>query len=254
MAVADTNGPDQGRDIVIDVDLSKRTSELADENLALLDEHGVQAIDVLGSVGSGKTTLIQQMVRRLKDRYCVAVIAGDITTRIDADRIEVEGVEVLQIQTGGACHLDGEIVRRALERLDLDELDLVIIENVGNLICPAAFPVGTQKRLLLLSVTEGPYMAIKHPIMVRQADVAVINKVDLAEAMEVDVEQLAEDIRSVHPRIDVVSAVARAGEGIDGVIDVLGLSDERTDRSVRATDGDDCTDRSSRATGGDVDA
>jgi hydrogenase nickel incorporation protein HypB len=221
--VADTNTPDEGRDIVIDVDLSKRTSELADENLALLEEHGVQAIDVLGSVGSGKTTLIQQMVRRLKDRYAVAVIAGDITTRIDAERIEVEGVEVLQIQTGGACHLDGEIVRKALDRVDLDEIDLLIIENVGNLICPAAFPVGSHTRLLLLSVTEGPYMAVKHPIMVRQADVAVINKVDLAEAMEVDVEKLAEDVRSVHPQIKVATTSARAGEGIDDVIDALGL-------------------------------
>ncbi|MFO8081252.1 MAG: hydrogenase nickel incorporation protein HypB [Armatimonadota bacterium] len=221
--MADTNAPDAGRDIVIDVDLSKRTSELADENLALLEEHGVRAIDVLGSVGSGKTTLIQQMVRRLRDDYRIAVIAGDITTRIDAERIEVEGVEVLQIQTGGACHLDGEIVRRALDRLDLDEIDLLIIENVGNLICPAAFPVGSHTRMLLLSVTEGPYMAVKHPIMVRQADVAVINKIDLAEAMEVDVDALAEDIRSVHPQITVASVAARAGEGIEDVIDALGL-------------------------------
>jgi hydrogenase nickel incorporation protein HypB len=221
--VTDTNAPDEGRDIVIDVDLSKRTSELADENLALLEEHGVQAIDVLGSVGSGKTTLIQQMVRRLKYDSRIAVIAGDITTRIDAGRIEVEGVEVLQIQTGGACHLDGNIVRRALDRLDLDEIDLLIIENVGNLICPAAFPVGSHTRMVLLSVTEGPYMAIKHPIMIRQADVAVINKMDLAKAMEVDVEKLAEDIRSVHPQIKVVSTAARAGEGIEDVIDALGL-------------------------------
>jgi hydrogenase nickel incorporation protein HypB len=221
--VADTNAPDEGRDIVIDVDLSKRTSELADENLALLDEHNVRAIDVLGSVGSGKTTLIKELVRRLKDRYAIAVIAGDITTRIDAERIEVEGVPVVQIQTGGACHLDGEIVRRGIERLDLDAIDLLIIENVGNLICPAAFPVGSHTRLLLLSVTEGPYMAVKHPIMVRQADVAVINKIDLAEAMEVDVAKLAEDVRSVHPRITVVSTAARAGDGIDDVIDALGL-------------------------------
>lgn len=217
---------DSSRDIIIDVDLSRRTSELADENLALLDEHGVRAIDVLGSVGSGKTTLIQELVRRLKDRYAIAVIAGDITTRIDAERIEVEGVPVIQIQTGGACHLDGDIIRRAMERLDLDAIDLLIIENVGNLICPAAFPVGSHTRMLLLSVTEGPYMAIKHPIMVRQADVAVINKVDLAEAMEVDVERLAEDVRSVHPQIRVVTTTAREGEGIDDVIEALGLSDD----------------------------
>ncbi len=222
--MTDTNASDQGRDIIIDVDLSKRTSELADRNLDLLDAHGVTAIDVLGSVGSGKTTLIKSLVRHLKDRYSIAVIAGDITTRIDADRIEEEGVPVLQIQTGGACHLDGEIVRRALERLDLDSIDLLIIENVGNLICPAAFPIGTHTRLLLLSVTEGPYMAVKHPVMVRQADVAVINKADLADAMEVDVAKLADDVRSVHPGIKVVTTAARFDEGIDDLIEALGLS------------------------------
>ena len=223
MVAAKDRTQNDSLDIVLDVDLSKRTSQLADENLALLDEHGVRAIDVLGSVGSGKTTLIQQMVRRLKDNYRLAVIAGDITTRIDAGRIETEGVQVLQIQTGGACHLDGKIVRRALDRLDLDQIDLLIIENVGNLICPAAFPIGTHKRLLLLSVTEGPCMAVKHPVMVRQADVAVLNKADLAEAMEVDLQKLEADVRSVNPQIEVVTTVARAGEGIDDVIAALGL-------------------------------
>ncbi len=220
-----TNLPTDGEslDIVLDVDLSKRTSKLADENLALLNEHGVQAIDVLGSVGSGKTTLIMGMVAALKDRLRVAVIAGDVTTRIDAERIEQQGVPVLQIQTGGACHLDGKLVRTALERLDLDAIDLLIIENVGNLICPAAFPIGTHTRLLVLSVTEGPHMAVKHPIMVRQADIAVINKIDLAEAMEVDIHRLADDVRGVNPEIKVVTTCARTGEGINDVIAALGL-------------------------------
>ncbi len=221
--MADTPDGGESLDIVLDVDLSKRTSELADENLALLDAHGVTAIDVLGSVGSGKTTLIMGMVAALKQRRRIAVIAGDITTRIDAGRIEAEGVPVLQIQTGGACHLDANLVRTALGRLDLDSIDLLIIENVGNLICPAGFPIGAHQRLVVLSVTEGPYMAIKHPVMVRQADVAVINKIDLAEAMEVRVEQLAADVRSVNPEIEVVATCARAGQGIDDVIAALGL-------------------------------
>lgn len=214
---------DNGYDIVIDVDLSKRTSELADRNLELLNEHGVRAIDVLGSVGSGKTTLINGLIDQLKPRMSIAVIAGDITTRIDAERIEVQGVPVVQIQTGGACHLDGEIVRRGMQRLDLDAIDLLIVENVGNLICPAAFPIGAHKRLLVLSVTEGPYMAVKHPIIVRQADVAVINKIDLAEAMRVDVDRLMADVRQVNPEIEVVTTVARDGEGIADVVAALGL-------------------------------
>ncbi len=219
----DTERPGESFDIVLNVDLSKRTSELAERNLALLDEHGVTAVDVLGSVGSGKTTLINRMIERLKGRRRIGVIAGDITTRIDAERIEVQGVPVLQIQTGGTCHLDADVVRRALERVDLDAIDLLIIENVGNLICPAAFPVGAHQRLLILSVTEGPHMAVKHPIMVRQADVAVINKIDLAEAMEVALERLSEDVRGVNPEIDVVLTNARAGEGVDDVIAALGL-------------------------------
>jgi hydrogenase nickel incorporation protein HypB len=210
-------------DIILDMDLSRRTSELADANRARLDEHGITAIDVVGSVGSGKTTLIKDIVARLRDRRKIAVIAGDITTRIDAERIESEGVPVVQIQTGGDCHLDSELVRRALDRLDLDALDLIIIENVGNLICPAAFPVGAHTRLLVLSVTEGPYMAVKHPIMVRQADLAVINKIDLAEAMEVDVERLAADVRTVNPQILALPVNARAGVGVDAVIAALGL-------------------------------
>ncbi|MGC9319122.1 MAG: hydrogenase nickel incorporation protein HypB [Armatimonadota bacterium] len=210
-------------DIVLDMDLSKRTSELAERNLEVLDAHGVTAVDVLGSVGSGKTSLINELIDRLKDRLRIAVIAGDITTRIDAERIEVQGVPVVQIQTGGACHLDGELVRRGLERLDLDAIDLLIIENVGNLICPAAFPVGTHQRLLVLSVTEGPHMALKHPIMVRQADVVVINKIDLAEAMRVDVERLSDDVREVNPQVEVVTTVARDSVGIEDVITALRL-------------------------------
>lgn len=210
-------------DIILDMDLSRRTNELADANRARLDEHGITAIDVVGSVGSGKTTLIKDIVARLRDRRKIAVIAGDITTRIDAERIESEGVPVVQIQTGGDCHLDSELVRRALDRLDLDALDLIIIENVGNLICPAAFPVGAHTRLLVLSVTEGPYMAVKHPIMVRQADLAVINKIDLAEAMEVDVERLAADVRAINPQIVALPVNARAGVGVDAVIAALGL-------------------------------
>lgn len=210
-------------DIILDMDLSRRTSELADATRARLDEHGITAIDVVGSVGSGKTTLIKDIVARLRDRRKIAVIAGDITTRIDAERIEVEGVPVVQIQTGGDCHLDSALVDRALDRLDLDALDLLIIENVGNLICPAAFPVGAHTRLLVLSVTEGPYMAVKHPIMVRQADVAVINKIDLAEAMEVDIERLAADVREINPQIVVLPVNARAGTGVDALIAALGL-------------------------------
>ena len=214
---------DQTFDITLDIDISKRTSELADENRRHLDAHDVRCLDVMGSVGCGKTTLITQLLRRLNENVRPAVIAGDLTTRIDAERMEAEGVPVLQIQTGGMCHLDAHLVRQALDKFRLDDLDLIVIENVGNLICPAGFPVGAHQRLVILSVTEGPYMVRKHPIMINQAEVAVINKVDLAEAMEVSVDELAADLQEVKPGIKVVATNAREGEGVDEVLEALGL-------------------------------
>lgn len=214
---------DQTFDITLDMDISKRTSELADENRRHLDAHDVRCLDVMGSVGCGKTTLITQLLRRLNENVRPAVIAGDLTTRIDAERMEAEGVPVLQIQTGGMCHLDAHLVRQALDKFRLDDLDLIVIENVGNLICPAGFPVGAHQRLVILSVTEGPYMVRKHPIMINQAEVAVINKVDLAEAMQVSVDELAADLQEVKPGIKVVATNAREGEGVDEVLEALGL-------------------------------
>lgn len=214
---------DQTFDITLDIDISKRTSELADENRRHLDAHDVRCLDVMGSVGCGKTTLITQLLRRLNENVRPAVIAGDLTTRIDAERMEAEGVPVLQIQTGGMCHLDAHLVRQALDKFRLDDLDLIVIENVGNLICPAGFPVGAHQRLVILSVTEGPYMVRKHPIMINQAEVAVINKVDLAEAMQVSVDELASDLQEVKPGIKVVATNAREGEGVDEVLEALGL-------------------------------
>lgn len=210
-------------DIVIGTDLSRRTSEEADELRAWLDEHEVRAVDLLGSVGSGKTSLVIELVQRLRGRLRIAVIAGDVTTRVDADRIEEHGVPVLQIQTGGMCHLDTDLVREALEHMDLDALDLVLIENVGNLICPGGFPLGAHQRVVVISVTEGPYAPRKHPVIFRQCEVAVINKIDLAEAMQVSVHQLMEDARRINPHLTVVPTNLRTGEGVEQVIAALAL-------------------------------
>ncbi len=210
-------------DIELEEDLLNRNRELAEGNHKAMHEHGVRALDVLGSIGSGKTTLITEMVKRLRDRMNVAVLAGDLTTMIDAERIEEQGVPVVQIHTGKECHLDANLVHKALAELDLASVDLVIIENVGNLICPGEFPLGADQRLVMVSVTEGPYTALKHPYIFADAEVAVINKVDLAEAMEVSVDGLAKDLRKVKPGIKVVPTNAREGEGVDEVLRALGL-------------------------------
>jgi len=210
-------------DIELEEDLLRRNRELAEANRATLRAHGVRALDVLGSIGSGKTTLISQMIQRLKGRLKVAVLAGDLTTMIDAERIEAHGVPVLQIHTGKECHLDANLVKKALAELDLEGLDLLIIENVGNLICPGEFPLGADERLVVLSVTEGPYTALKHPFIFEDAQYVVINKVDLADAMEVSVAGLAADLQQVKPGIRVFPASARSGEGVEEILHALGL-------------------------------
>ncbi|RKY04397.1 hydrogenase accessory protein HypB [Candidatus Poribacteria bacterium] len=214
-------GGEEILDIELEESLLARNRELAEKNRKLLDEKGVTAIDVMGSIGSGKTTLISQLVRKLKGRRSIAVIAGDLTTTIDADRIGREGVQVVQVNTGKECHLDAHLVGKALEEMDLDAIDLLFIENVGNLICPGEFPLGAHKRLVVVSVTEGPYMVVKHPYIFLDASVAVINKIDLAEAMGVDPAKLEKDVLKINPSARVVRTNALTGEGVDEVIQAL---------------------------------
>ncbi len=183
----------------------------------------VLAIDVMGSIGSGKTALIESTVERLKGKYRMAMIAGDVTTTIDAERVERHGVPTVQINTGKECHLDANLVDKALSRLSLDDLDVLWIENVGNLICPGDFPIGAQKRVVVVSVTEGPYMIVKHPLIFQMADVAVINKIDLAAAMGVDPEILVSDALRMNSRIRVVKTCAKSGEGVGDFTKALEL-------------------------------
>lgn len=210
-------------DIELAEDLLQANARLARENRVLLDTHGVRAVDVMGSVGTGKTSLIAQLVERLQDRYHIAAIAGDLTTTIDADLLASQGVPVVQINTGKECHLDANLIRKALGQLDLPALDLLFIENVGNLICPAEFPLGSEVRIVVISVTEGPYMVLKHPHTFLSADIVAINKVDLAEVLQIDPEDLATDIRTINPTATVVKTSCRRGVGITEVVEALGL-------------------------------
>jgi len=177
----------------------------------------------MGYIGSGKTSLIKAILKRLGMGKKVAVIAGDLTTTIDAERIEAEGARVIQVNTGKECHLDAHLVRQALKRMKLDGMKLLFIENVGNLICPGEFPLGAHKRLVVTSVTEGPYTLMKHPYIFREADVIVLNKIDLARAMKVSPSQLEKDAQKINPHAPFIKANALKGIGIPKVIDALGL-------------------------------
>ncbi|MCK4933822.1 hydrogenase nickel incorporation protein HypB [Candidatus Bathyarchaeota archaeon] len=207
----------------LEENILRANQKIADENRDLLRKHGVTAIDIMGSIGAGKTSLIEKLVELLKNRYRIAAFKGDLTTTIDAEMIRRHGVEVVAINTGKECHLDANLIKKAVQRLDLNSLDLLLIENVGNLICPAEFPLGSEKRIVVVSVTEGPYMIVKHPFIFMDAQVVAINKVDLATAMGVELNKLKNDVAEVNPKTEVVFTNCRTGEGVQEVVEALGL-------------------------------
>jgi hydrogenase nickel incorporation protein HypB len=210
-------------DVEVEEDLLALNRKIALENKALLDRHGVKAIDFMGSLGAGKTSIIEALVEALKDRYRIAVIVGDVATSIDANRISRHGIRAIQINTGRECHLDAQLIRRALQLLDLKNVDLLFIENVGNLICPADFPLGAHMRVVVVSVSEGSDMIIKHPTSFVGADVVVINKIDVTEAFNVDLGKLVNDLKEINPKAKVVLMSARKRAGLDDLIRALGL-------------------------------
>jgi len=210
-------------DIELEKDLLARNKSLARGNRKRFDQFKILAIDIMGSIGSGKTSLIKAILRKLSMGEAVGVIAGDLTTTIDAKRIKQEGARVVQINTGKECHLDAHLVGQAIEKMLLDRIKILFIENVGNLICPGEFPLGAHKRLVVTSVTEGPYMVVKHPYIFREADVIVLNKIDLAKAMKVSPSQLERDARKINPQAHFIQANALKGIGIGKIINALGL-------------------------------
>ncbi|MCD6111183.1 MAG: hydrogenase nickel incorporation protein HypB [Thermoplasmata archaeon] len=213
---------------VVSVDMERDILEanrrLAEENSKILKEHGVASYDFLGSIGSGKTLLIQRIIERLKEKGVrPGVIAGDVSGNDDYLRFISMGVPAVNINTGKECHLDAHLLDHALEELPLDDIDVLFVENVGNLVCPADFPLGTDMRVVVISVTEGDDMARKHPLIFREASVAVINKIDLAEVMEVDPRTIERDILRIKPSIKCIRTDAKHVQGVDQLMGALGL-------------------------------
>ncbi|MFW9803719.1 MAG: hydrogenase nickel incorporation protein HypB [Candidatus Thorarchaeota archaeon] len=209
--------------IDIGTDLFGANEEAASHNAELFKQNGIQSIDIMGSVGTGKTQLIEALCERLSYKYRILMVAGDLATTIDADRVASHGVDTVQINTGTACHLDARMLRVALNDIDLSKYELIFIENVGNLICPAGYSLGVDKKIVVVSVTEGPYMVRKHPLTIKRADLVVINKVDLAEAIGFDVDALENDVREVDANIPVLRVSSVTGEGINALVEALGF-------------------------------
>ncbi|MEM9746196.1 MAG: hydrogenase nickel incorporation protein HypB [Actinomycetota bacterium] len=183
--------------------------------------HGLRVVNVMSSPGAGKTTLLREIFRRAGETTRYGVIEGDIETAIDAERLAETGVAVSLVNTsngfGGECHLDATMVRSALPRLPLDDLDVVIIENVGNLVCPAEFDVGEHARLMVFSVTEGEEKPLKYPVMFRSADAIVVNKTDLLPHLDFDLDLFLHHVESVHPGVQIFHTSARTGDGVDEI-------------------------------------
>ena len=210
-------------EIQIDEDIQARQEELAERNRQWFRERGMRAFDVAGSVGAGKTSLIAGMVERLSSTHAVGVIAGDVATTHDAERVTGRGArQVLQINTGGMCHLDARVVHQALQKLQ-DGIEILFIENVGNLICPSYFSLGVEARVVVVSASEGSHVIEKHPAIFRSAHLVALNKTDIAEAVKVDLARPIADLQVMRPGLRVVKTNLLAGEGVDWVLAALNL-------------------------------
>jgi hydrogenase nickel incorporation protein HypB len=191
-----------------------KNDRLAERNRGYFKAKGLLVLNVLSSPGSGKTAFIERTVADLGDRLRVGVIAGDLETDNDARRLRARGVPTVQITTGNVCHLEAEMVARAMEKIPLDGLDVLVIENVGNLVCPASYDLGEDLRVVLLSVTEGEDKPLKYPVMFRTAQVVVVNKMDIAEAVGFDRDLAVRNIRRVAPEATILEVSARTGQGM----------------------------------------
>ncbi|MFP4589326.1 MAG: hydrogenase nickel incorporation protein HypB [Candidatus Acetothermia bacterium] len=206
-----------------DQDILSREDRAAEENRSLLVSNHVRAFDIMGATGSGKTAIIERINERLPDGLQMGAVAGDVTGSADYDRFKKAGIPAYNLNTESKCHLDAELVRKSLKALPLTELDILFVENVGNLICPANFPLGCEKEIVVVSLTEGDDMVRKQPKMFLQSSLLVINKVYLAQAVGVDPERPREDYLKINPDGDVIFTNARDGTGIDELIQALNL-------------------------------
>ena len=206
-------------DAALGIDLLHANQTDADHNRAHFDAWGVTCLNIMSSPGAGKTALLEKTLSVLTATLQIAVIEGDMTTELDADRLRQYGVPVIAINTGRACHLDARMVAGGIYTLsqdhDPENLDLVLVENVGNLVCPAEFEVGEHAKVALLSVTEGEDKPLKYPVMFREADVLLVTKLDLAPYLDVDLSRIEENVRQVNPNATVIPVSAKTGEGLD---------------------------------------
>ncbi len=196
-------------------DILEANEVIAEENRRLFKEKGLYVLNLMGAPGTGKTTLLERTIERIKDRWKVGVIEGDIATSRDAERIAQYGVSVVQINTGGACHLDGNMVRMGLRELPLEGLQVLIVENVGNLVCPAEFNIGEDDKVMILSVTEGEDKPLKYPLMFQVSRLLLLNKIDLLPHVDFNLDRFKEFALKVNPHLEIIPISCKTGEGLE---------------------------------------
>lgn len=209
----------------MEIDVGKailsKNEELASGNRDLFREKGVYVVDLMASPGAGKTSTILATIEALKDRYDVAVIEGDIASKVDAEKVRAHGVPAVQINTGGACHLESDMIRRAVEQLPLDEIDLLIIENVGNLVCPTEFDLGEHAKVMILSVPEGHDKPHKYPGIFSMAEAIILNKYDTMPVFDFDEEEFESLVRKLNGTAPIFKISATKGDGVQAWADWL---------------------------------
>lgn len=209
-------------DVHVEKDIYDVNNRIADANANLLKGHGIRAFDLLGAIGSGKTATIERLVPLFRERGLrVGAIAGDVYGDDDFKRIVALGVPAYNANTGKECHLDAHLVEHAIEHLPLDDIDILFIENVGNMVCPTDFRLGAEKRIVVVSSTEGDDVVNKHPMMFRSSTIGVINKIDLAPFVGANLDRMEQDMHRYNPEMQVFRTNMKTGEGIDRLLDAI---------------------------------
>ncbi len=203
-----------GRKVLLEQDVLQKNNLLAERNRGYFEARGIFALNLLSSPGSGKTSLLEKIIPALQQRFPVAVIEGDQQTTNDADRIQALGVPVIQINTGSGCHLDALMVNRAMKELEMQNNSLLCIENVGNLVCPALFDLGEALKVVIISVTEGDDKPLKYPTIFHEADICILNKIDLLPYVEFDAAKCRENAMRVNHHLEWFELSATTGEGL----------------------------------------
>lgn len=209
-------------DVHMEADILGKNTKLAEKNFEMLKNHNIRAFDLLGAIGSGKTALIEQIAPMLISKGIrPAAIAGDAFGDDDYQRIVALGIPAVNANTGKECHLDAHLVHHAIHDLPLDDIDVLFIENVGNMLCPTDFALGAEKRIVVVSTTEGDDVVNKHKMMFRECSIGVINKVDLADAVGADINRMEKDMLRYNPGIKIFRTIMKTGEGLEPLVEEI---------------------------------